>query len=468
MTERANGDLAQWSVPPGWAWATVEQIGTVALGRQRSPVNHFGPHMRPYVRAANITWNGWDLTDVKEMNFDEADFARFRLSPGDVVVNEGSGSAKEVGKPAIWQGQIADCCFQNTLIRVQPTKCSPEYLCSYFLFSALTERFVSSTQGVNIYHIGKDGLSKFGIPVPPRPEQRRIVEKIDGLSAKSKRARENLDHIPRLVEKYKQAVLAAAFRGDLTREWRRQRSDPVWAPTNVGSLLTDIRYGTAKKCSYEVGAVPVLRIPNVQLGRITVDDMKFADFDPKEIKKLRLDAGDVLVIRSNGSLDLVGRSAVVGKAEAGMLFAGYLIRLRPHPELLDPDFLHMFLTAPETRAEIENLAKSTSGVNNVNSSQLQGLEMARPEMDEQREIVRLVDRAFSWIDRLAHEAGSARTLVDRLDQAVLAKAFRGELVPQDPSDEPASALLERIKADRAGERRPARGANRRRSAGATR
>lgn len=136
--KRKGGNTAAESskrspLPQTWRAATVDSIGEVILGRQRSPENHEGPNMRPYVRAANITWDGWDLSDVKQMNFDERDFKRFRLQPGDVLINEGSGSADEVGKPAIWNGEVKNCCFQNTLIAVRPHATTSEYL--YFVLS---------------------------------------------------------------------------------------------------------------------------------------------------------------------------------------------------------------------------------------------------------------------------------------------------------------------------------------------
>jgi type I restriction enzyme S subunit len=131
--------------------------------------------------------------------------------------------------------------------------------------------------------------------VPPLSEQHRIVAKIDSLSGKSKRARDHLEHIPRLVEKYKQAILAAAFRGDLTREWRASISRKgSWESTSIGRVLTDIRYGTAKKCSYDSGALGVLRIPNVQQGRVILEDIKCAVFNESELEALRLQAGDIL------------------------------------------------------------------------------------------------------------------------------------------------------------------------------
>lgn len=292
--------------------------------------------------------------------------------------------------------------------------------------------------------VSYDEIAAFQVFLPPLPEQRRIVAKIDSLTGKSRRARDHLDHIPRLVHKYKQAILSAAFRGDAEL-------------ARVGDVITDIRYGTAKKCNYDGGAVPVLRIPNVQGGRIDLGDMKSADFDAKELLKLELRTGDILVIRSNGSLDLVGRSAVVDDRAAGMLFAGYLIRLRLDPTRCLPEYLHWFLQSSVARNTITNAAKSTSGVNNVNAQELQNLELPLPSIAAQKERIASIESAFTWIERLTGDATSARKLIDYLDQSVLAKAFKGDLVPQDPTDEPASALLERIRSERAAAPKAKRG-----------
>lgn len=290
-------------------------------------------------------------------------------------------------------------------------------------------------------HLRTADIETAKLPLVSLPHQRQIVAKIDSLSAKSRRAREHLDHLPRLVEKYKQAVLAAAFRGDLTL-------GAAYPRLPLQDAVQDIRYGTAKRCEYEGGDVPVLRIPNVQQGAISLQDLKSASFSPAEQAKLSLKMGDVLIIRSNGSLDLVGRAAVVDSPAVGMLFAGYLIRLRLDSDMLRPSYLQTWLRSLDARMLIEQLAKSTSGVNNINSAQLGQLRVPMPDVTEQDEIVRRVETAFAWIDRLAGDATSARRLIDRLDQSILAKAFRGELVPQAPNDEPASVLLDRIKAGR--------------------
>lgn len=204
-----------WSTPASWYWRHVEQVGDVSLGRQRSPKNHQGPHMRPYIRAANITWAGLDLTDVKTMNFDADDFSRFALCDGDVLLNEGSGSAKEVGKPAIWRGEIKDCCFQNTVLRVQPRECSSEFLYWYFMHCAISGQFAKTTQGINIFHIGKAGLANFPIPYPPPNEQSAIVRCIESSFAWLDKLTAEHARAAHLLPKFEQALLAKAFQGEL-------------------------------------------------------------------------------------------------------------------------------------------------------------------------------------------------------------------------------------------------------------
>lgn len=231
VTEREGS----WPIPASWSWKRVGEIGKVSLGRQRSPKDHEGPHMRPYVRAANVTWDGWDLSDVKQMNFAEPDFSRFRLEPGDILLNEGSGSAAEVGKPAIWHGEVESCCFQNTLLRVQPRECTVDYAYFYFLFSALAGKFVPETKGVNIHHIGKEGLSSFAIPVPPLPEQKQITERIQRMLDGLGRTATDQARSTALLDRLDAAILARAFRGELVPQ------DPADEPAQLPSLPTATR-----------------------------------------------------------------------------------------------------------------------------------------------------------------------------------------------------------------------------------
>jgi len=200
---------------PGWQFVPVGLVGDVYLGRQRSPENHNGPYMRPYVRAANITWQGWDLSDVKQMNFDPKDFVRYKLQVGDVLINEGSGSADEVGKPAIWKGDIENCCFQNTLICVRPHEEMSDYLYFVFLHAAMSKAFVEDTRGVNIYHIGKERFSAYLIPLPSLAEQHEIVRRVETLFAYADRLDARLAAAQARVAQLTPSLLAKAFRGEM-------------------------------------------------------------------------------------------------------------------------------------------------------------------------------------------------------------------------------------------------------------
>ena len=425
-------------LPPSWAWRTVAEIGEVGLGRQRSPNNHVGPHMRSYVRAANITWNGWNLSDVKKMNFNPADFQHFRLRVGDLLLNEGSGSAKEVGKPAIWRGEIEDCCFQNTLIRVQPTECSSEYLYFFFLWLARSGGLAPETQGVNIHHIGRAGIANCRLPVPPLAEQRRIVARIEALFARIRRARADLERIAALSCHYRRLILAREYEG------AHGASAEQHSFVMLGDCVNDFTYGTAAKSSREIGGSPILRIPNVAAGCLSFDDMKFAVLPERERQKLSLRLGDILIVRSNGSPELVGRSAMVEQPAVGMAFAGYLIRARARQERVEPAYLLHMLASPSVRGTIELNARSSSGVHNINAAELASLKVPLPSLDEQRLAIRRIEcsnaHALIWEADAAH----ALALLDRLEQSILTRAFRGELLPQQASNASAEGAAEDV------------------------
>jgi type I restriction enzyme, S subunit len=290
-------------------------------------------------------------------------------------------------------------------------------------------RYIISVQN-DLKAIGQGGaqpnisqtiLKECPITIAPLPEQRRIVAKIDSLSAKSKRARDNLDHVPRLVEKYKQAVLAAAFRGDLTRQ-AGTRSDRAWDEVSVDNLFEWSSGKNLPSKQQIVGNIPVIGGNGVSGYHNTA----LIDFPTLVIGRVGAQCGNVH--RSDGPAWITD-NAIYAKSISSSI---------------DLDFAALFFRA----SNLNSLAGGT-GQPYVNQTTLNGLTMPVPAVEEQREIVRRTNLAFAWIDRLASEATSARKLIEHLDQAVFAKAFRGELVPQDPNDEPASVLLDRIRAGRA-------------------
>jgi len=202
---------------PGSAAGTVSDVAEVRLGRQRSPKNHAGDRMRPYLRAANVGWDQLRLDDVKQMQFTEAESETYELRDGDILLTEASGSASEVGKSAIFRGEVIEVCFQNTVLRVRcHDGVNPDFVQLYLLAEARFGRFVAGSRGVGIHHLGRAALASWPIMLPPGEVQVAAVRHARELGEATTRAREASQHATDRVEALRRTLLSAAFSGRLT------------------------------------------------------------------------------------------------------------------------------------------------------------------------------------------------------------------------------------------------------------
>ena len=212
-------------------------------------------------------------------------------------------------------------------------------------------------------------------------------------------------------------------------------------------MIDEPKYGTSKKCDYNYAGTGVLRIPNVIGGVVDASDLKGAHFEEDEKRTYTLKNGDVLVVRSNGSIAIVGKYALISKADERYLFAGYLIRLRCNAAVLLPDYLAALFSSHLLRIQIEYKAKSTSRVNNINSSEIQSFIVPLCSPSEQKVVVELLSTCLSAVDDIEAKIDNQLLRAYALRQSILSAACAGQLVAQNPSDEPASILLNRIKAE---------------------
>ena len=369
----------------------------------------------------------------------------------------------------------------------------------YILYAmrATEEELRAKSTGTTFEAIRGDDLRSHPLPLPPLPEQRRIVAEIEKHFTRLDASVAALKRVQANLRRYRASVLKSACEGKLVpteaelarsegrdyepadrlldrilserrAQWESQEKrrgkykEPtppdttdlpelpegwVWAKSD--QLLVRSEYGTSVKCSYESNGLPVLRIPNIVQGEIDLRDLKYATkplpVDPQRM----LQAGDVLMCRTNGSVNLVGKTAVVKtKLDAFHSFASYLLRFRFADTQSLPQWFHVFTTSLLGRSFIESNAASSAGQNNVSLKLIHGMPIPIPPLAEQRRIVAEVERRLSVIQQAeaAVEVGLKR--VERLRQSILKQAFSGKLVPQDPNDEPASVLLERIRAER--------------------
>jgi type I restriction enzyme S subunit len=289
----------------------------------------------------------------------------------------------------------------------------------YFVRTPSFKDQVAARGSTNYAAIRSHHVLEYQIPLPPLPEQWRIVARIDELTAKINEARTLRGQSVAETESLYNSELRSAFSGLATR----------YRTTQLVQLLVGAGYGSSEKCDLEraEGAIPVLRIPNVASERITLNNLKYARLSPHDQKRLLLKQADILVVRTNGSLDLVGRSAVVEELPEPMAFASYMIRLRFDQGRILPEYTQRMLRHLRTSGEMVDFARTTAGQYNVSLGRLQSAKIPVPPIPEQHRIVEELDALQKQVDRLTNLQAETAAELDALLPSVLDKAFRGNL-----------------------------------------
>lgn len=455
-------------VPPGWVITTIGRVGEVRVGRQRSPHTTSGLQSTKYLRAANITTTGLDLSNLLEMDFSPDERATYELVDGDVVLAEASGSARYVGRSAVWHDEVPGCCFQNTVIRFRPTATTTDYAALVFRHYSASGLFAQASRGMGILHLSGSRFASLAFPLPPIPEQHRITLEVGHRIEELERAQSALRDATIRIAEQRREILSAALSGRLVetdlsialRERRPapaaelemdgqpssatpQRIDPntgwVWVRVDEAG---EVQLGKMLKPSEHRGPNmrPYLRVANVLEDSIDVTDVKTMHFSPHESDMFALKRGDIL-LNEGQSPEWVGRPAMYRDEVPDACFQKTLLRFRAGIHV-DPEFALLVFLHYLHEGEFKKVAKWSTNIAHLTRRRFVEMRFPMPPLPEQRRIVAAARRRLG--DSAAQQTAvrDSLTRIPLMVSEVLAAAVAGTLVPQDASDEPADALLE--------------------------
>lgn len=507
MSELAVGDIEK--IPASWEVASIDEVASINPKLVESIDDSDQVHFVPMAAVAE-DFGGIDVSATRPYGEVRKGYTYFASQ--DVLFAKIT-PCMENGKGALVPELAHIHAFGSTEFHVLRSygAVRPKWLACYLSqpdFRKAARHNMTGTAGQ--LRVPTRWLSASKLPVPPLAEQERILEKLEELLSDLDAGVAELKAAQRKLAHYRQSLLKAAVEGALTADWRAVRArsgepqetgadllqrilterrarweakqlakfaeqgktppkgwqtkypEPVtpdvadlptlpegWVWASLDALVAESSYGTSVKCSYESTQTPVLRIPNVSGGKVDLRDMK------RSMQALPLDdrdylaVGDILIIRTNGSIGLVGRAAAItSKLPTPHYFASYLLRLR----CVDRVFLHRWassvLAAPRGRRWLEARAASSAGQHNISLSTLLTMPVPLPPAAEQTFALDVLVDSMERCDEQEQATDWSLSQAVAQRKNILKTAFAGRLVPQNPQDEPASALLERIRAER--------------------
>ncbi len=472
-------------LPENWSLSTIGEITT--------PVEKIDAHTDPDRQITYLDISGIDnkanrIGDTKTFRLADAPSrARQIVKSGDVLFSTVRPYLRNIAQVrAEFDGEIASTGF--SVLRPAPGV-EPIFL----FFKAISKLFVDTISGEQYgasYPAVKDAQVRAQpVAVPPTKEQQRIVEKIDTLFARLDKGEEAVRDVQKLLTRYRQSVLKSAVTGQLTADWRAERKGQLkhgrdllariletgreswdgrgkykapdapdtaelpdlptgWVWASVDQLARIMGGLTKNSKRKEMSMTrPMLRVANVYQNRLELDDIHETGITEGELARVSLQARDILVVEGNGSKSQIGRMAVWSDEIPNAVHQNHLIKVRLYETAL-AEFMVAWFQSPIGRQVVEKVASSTSGLYTLSISKIAAMVAPLPSLEEVDEIVRGVEEAHSKIAVLEEWCETELKRSASLRQSILKDAFAGKLVPQDPTDEPASTFLARIAAEK--------------------
>jgi type I restriction enzyme S subunit len=404
-------------LPANWDQVPLGEIAQIQGGIQkqakRRPVNN----TYPFLRVANVTASGLDLSEIHSVELFGDEINKFRLVRGDLLVVEGNGSPDQIGRAAVWDGSIPEAVHQNHLIRVRPgMRVLPSYLGLVWNAPRIRERLTavaSSTSGLHTLSVRK--LQAIEVPVPPLAEQHRIVEILEDYLSRLEAASGALDLACRRITAYAESFVVKELK--LADAPVRYLADLISEPlANGRSVPTDVE------------GFPVLRLTAIRAGEIDLNERKIGRWSQQDAASFLVARNDIFVARGNGSLRLVGRAALVRQDSlTPVAFPDTMIRIRHDANVVRADFLTAVWNSLIVRRQIEARARTTAGIYKVNQRDLAAIWMPVPSLAEQASFIRRLEQSDQGIRTLREGIARSMLRANGLNRSLLTAAFSGRL-----------------------------------------
>lgn len=435
-------------LPQGWAVTTLGEVADWGSGGtpSRSEPSFYGGTI-PWIKSGEL--NSRYITTTEEFITEAAiKSSSAKIFPAGSVAIAMYGAT--IGKTAILS---VDASTNQACAVGAPVDgvIGKEFL--YRLLQNEKEAFIEKGKGGAQPNISQAVIKAHNISLPPLAEQTRINKKLDVLLAQVDTLKARIDALPALLKRFRQSVLAAAISGRLSEEWREVGQNAIphnWRKVTVGDLCK-LKSGIAISADYEKST---------------------GDFKYFKVGEMNIEGNEHFLQHTDRYLSKgdIPEKSLMPKGSILFPKRGGAIATNKKRILKDPSFVDLNIMGIIVPADVEtmyvyrwletiDLAKLNTGstIPQINNTDIAPLEIPLPPLAEQSEIVRRVEQLFAFADQLEAKVFSAKTRIDHLTQCILAKAFRGELTPQDPNDEPASVLMERIQAQRAAAPKAKRG-----------
>ena len=483
-----------YKIPNNWVWTRLGEVINIYRGLSYTK-NDEVENGYLVLRGNNLTDNG--LAFLENIYVDEKVAKKgIEIRKDDVVLVSSTGSSKVIGRACVVEKD-----YEKTTIGAFLLLCRPKEIIVkkwiHYIFKTLRYRLYISEQakGTNIKNIKNEYLENFSIPLSPLNEQKRIVEKLDFLFDKTKKAKEIIEEIKIDIENRKISILDRAFKGTLTSKWRNENktSDtkellksindekikkweeeclqaekdgnkkpkkpiirevedmivPVdeqpyklpdsWVWVRLGDIIDNIKYGYTAS-SQENGEVKLLRITDIQNDEVNWNTVPYCKISEEEFEAYQLKVRDILIARTGGT---IGKTFLIREIPKDLksVYASYLIKFYPNKNISEIYLKNYFST--DLYWKLLKIKSRGTGQPNVNSPSLQALLVPLPPLEEQQEIVRILDEVLENENKVK-ELLELEERIDVLEKSILNKAFKGELGTQNSSDEPAIELLKEI------------------------